>query len=294
MAGDRRVRFFVTIKLGDSEGEIVGSVPSNHVRQSFILSCRKNRIMKAIVDLDEMLSGRFQNTFGVCRETRSSCPEASRSGSAPRFLQPFCLPYPTIGELSRLLAGVPVETGAPDVPSANHRGRSEPIAVIGVGCRLPGTSNPEAFWGVPLRRHRASEVPANRWDLSVCYDRDPHAPGRYLHAVRGIPERDRPLRRVALQYCPTRGPQDLYELSFERDQDFGEVYEKEKPQQITDSSAIEKIIDEIIAANPKQVEQYRAGKKTVVGFFVGQVMKASKGQANPQMVNELLAKKLES
>jgi aspartyl-tRNA(Asn)/glutamyl-tRNA(Gln) amidotransferase subunit B len=87
---------------------------------------------------------------------------------------------------------------------------------------------------------------------------------------------------------------DLYELSFELGKDFGEVYEREKPQQITDSSAIEKIINEIIAANPKQVEQYRAGKKAVTGFFVGQVMKASKGQANPQMVNELLAKKLES
>jgi aspartyl-tRNA(Asn)/glutamyl-tRNA(Gln) amidotransferase subunit B len=87
---------------------------------------------------------------------------------------------------------------------------------------------------------------------------------------------------------------DLYELSFELGKDFGEVYEREKPQQITDSSAIDKIIDEIFAANPKQVEQYRAGKKTMVGFLVGQVMKASKGQANPQMVNELLAKKLES
>jgi aspartyl-tRNA(Asn)/glutamyl-tRNA(Gln) amidotransferase subunit B len=86
---------------------------------------------------------------------------------------------------------------------------------------------------------------------------------------------------------------DLYDLSFQRGQDFGEVYEKEKPQQITDSSAIEKIIDEIVAANPKQVEQYRAGKKTVIGFFVGQAMKASKGQANPQMVNELLTRKLE-
>jgi len=86
---------------------------------------------------------------------------------------------------------------------------------------------------------------------------------------------------------------DLYDLCFERNQDFGEVYEKEKPQQITDSSLIEKIIDEIIAANPRQVDQYRAGKKTVVGFFVGQVMKASKGQANPQMVNDLLARKLE-
>jgi aspartyl-tRNA(Asn)/glutamyl-tRNA(Gln) amidotransferase subunit B len=86
---------------------------------------------------------------------------------------------------------------------------------------------------------------------------------------------------------------DLYDLCFERNQDFAAVYEKEKPQQITDSSAIEKIIDEIMAANPKQVEQYRAGKKTVIGFFVGQVMKASKGQANPQMVNELLEKKME-
>jgi aspartyl-tRNA(Asn)/glutamyl-tRNA(Gln) amidotransferase subunit B len=50
----------------------------------------------------------------------------------------------------------------------------------------------------------------------------------------------------------------------------------------------------VLAANPRQLEQYRAGKKTVMGFFVGQVMKASKGQANPALVNELLTKKLES
>ncbi len=86
---------------------------------------------------------------------------------------------------------------------------------------------------------------------------------------------------------------DLYDKAFEQGVDFPEIYEQEKPQQITDTSAIEKMIDEVIAANPKQVEQYRAGKKTVAGFFVGQVMKASKGQANPTLVNELLAKKLE-
>jgi aspartyl-tRNA(Asn)/glutamyl-tRNA(Gln) amidotransferase subunit B len=85
---------------------------------------------------------------------------------------------------------------------------------------------------------------------------------------------------------------DLYDLAFERGEDFPAIYEKEKPQQITDTAAIEKIIDEVIAANPKQLEQYRAGKTTVMGFFVGQVMKASKGQANPAMVNELLKKKL--
>jgi len=85
---------------------------------------------------------------------------------------------------------------------------------------------------------------------------------------------------------------DLYDLAFGRGQDFPAVYETEKPEQITDTSAIEKMIDEVIAANPKQVEQYRAGKTTVKGFFVGQVMKASKGQANPQAVNQLLDKKL--
>jgi aspartyl-tRNA(Asn)/glutamyl-tRNA(Gln) amidotransferase subunit B len=86
---------------------------------------------------------------------------------------------------------------------------------------------------------------------------------------------------------------DLYDLSFERGKDFPVVYDEEgRPQQSTDTSALEKMIDDVLAANPKQVEQYRAGKKTMLGFFVGQVMKASKGQASPQIVNELLTKKL--
>jgi aspartyl-tRNA(Asn)/glutamyl-tRNA(Gln) amidotransferase subunit B len=86
---------------------------------------------------------------------------------------------------------------------------------------------------------------------------------------------------------------DLYDLCFERSKDFPAVYEEEgRPAQSRDTSAIEKILGEVIAANPKQVEQYRAGKKTVSQFFVGQVMRLSKGQANPQLVNELVAKKL--
>ena len=86
---------------------------------------------------------------------------------------------------------------------------------------------------------------------------------------------------------------DLYDLCFERSKDFPAVYEEEgRPQQSTDTAELEEMIDEVLAANPKQLEQYRAGKKTLLGFFVGQVMKASKGQASPQIVNELLAKKL--
>jgi aspartyl-tRNA(Asn)/glutamyl-tRNA(Gln) amidotransferase subunit B len=85
---------------------------------------------------------------------------------------------------------------------------------------------------------------------------------------------------------------DLYDRSFELCEDFPAVYEREKPQQISDTSAIEKMIEDVIASSPKQLEQYRAGKTTMKGYFVGQVMKASKGQANPAVVNELLDKKL--
>jgi aspartyl-tRNA(Asn)/glutamyl-tRNA(Gln) amidotransferase subunit B len=61
---------------------------------------------------------------------------------------------------------------------------------------------------------------------------------------------------------------------------------------VTDTGAIEKAIDEVIAKNPAQLDQYRAGKTKVFGFFVGQVMKATSGKANPELVNELLKKKL--
>jgi aspartyl-tRNA(Asn)/glutamyl-tRNA(Gln) amidotransferase subunit B len=71
------------------------------------------------------------------------------------------------------------------------------------------------------------------------------------------------------------------------------VIEEQGLKQVTDTGAIEVLIDEIIAANLGQVEEYRSGKEKVFGFFVGQVMKASKGKANPAAVNELLKKKLQ-
>ena len=70
------------------------------------------------------------------------------------------------------------------------------------------------------------------------------------------------------------------------------IVEREGLGQISDESALVKIIDEVIVANPKQLEQYRSGKTTVMGFFVGQVMKASRGQADPAAVNRLLKEKL--
>ena len=70
------------------------------------------------------------------------------------------------------------------------------------------------------------------------------------------------------------------------------IAEREGLKQISDTGAMEKIVDEVLAANPKQVAQYKSGKTAVVGFLVGQVMKASRGQANPATVNQVLKTKL--
>src|SRR5258707_5857779 len=72
----------------------------------------------------------------------------------------------------------------------------------------------------------------------------------------------------------------------------GDIMQREGLAQISDEGALAKMIDEAIAANPKQVEQYRGGKTTVLAFFVGQVMKASRGQADAGAVNRLLKEKL--
>lgn len=71
-----------------------------------------------------------------------------------------------------------------------------------------------------------------------------------------------------------------------------EIIEQQGLRQVTDLTAIEKLIDEIMAANPSQLAEYRSGKDKLFGFFVGQVMKVSGGKANPQQLNELLKKKL--
>jgi aspartyl-tRNA(Asn)/glutamyl-tRNA(Gln) amidotransferase subunit B len=84
---------------------------------------------------------------------------------------------------------------------------------------------------------------------------------------------------------------EVFEAMWAGEGDADAVIEARGLKQITDASAIESIIDEIIAANPAQLEQYRSGKDKLFGFFVGQAMKATQGKANPQQLNELLKRK---
>ena len=84
----------------------------------------------------------------------------------------------------------------------------------------------------------------------------------------------------------------VFEAMWKGDGDADSIIESKGLKQITDTGAIEAIVDEIIAANPEQVEQFKAGKEKVLGFFVGQCMKASKGKANPGQLNQLIRDKL--
>jgi aspartyl-tRNA(Asn)/glutamyl-tRNA(Gln) amidotransferase subunit B len=85
---------------------------------------------------------------------------------------------------------------------------------------------------------------------------------------------------------------DVFEAMWAGEGSADEVIDKQGLKQITDTGAIETIVDEVIAANSAQVQQFRDGNEKVLGFFVGQIMKASQGKANPQQVNEILRKKL--
>lgn len=85
---------------------------------------------------------------------------------------------------------------------------------------------------------------------------------------------------------------DVFDIMFETGGKPAKIVEEKGLKQVTDTSAIEPIVDQILADNAEKVEQYRAGKDKLFGFFVGQVMKATQGKANPQMVNDLIKAKL--
>jgi len=87
---------------------------------------------------------------------------------------------------------------------------------------------------------------------------------------------------------------DLFQEMFLNGGDPEELVKAKGLTQISDTTALETLVDGVIAANPKEAEAYRGGKTKLVAFFVGQVMRRTKGQANPAVVNELLAKKLSS
>jgi aspartyl-tRNA(Asn)/glutamyl-tRNA(Gln) amidotransferase subunit B len=85
---------------------------------------------------------------------------------------------------------------------------------------------------------------------------------------------------------------DVFGAMFETGRSAADIVAERGLRQVSDSGAIEAIVEQVLVANPDKVEEYRAGKDKLFGFFVGQVMKASQGKANPQVVNEVLRARL--
>jgi aspartyl-tRNA(Asn)/glutamyl-tRNA(Gln) amidotransferase subunit B len=100
------------------------------------------------------------------------------------------------------------------------------------------------------------------------------------------------IRRISDGTISGKIAKHIFEAMWRGEGDADRIIAEKGLRQITDPSAIERIVDEVIAANPGQVAQYRAGAEKLLGFFVGQVMRATQGKANPGQVNELLVKKL--
>ncbi|MDG1462690.1 MAG: Asp-tRNA(Asn)/Glu-tRNA(Gln) amidotransferase GatCAB subunit B, partial [Gammaproteobacteria bacterium] len=102
------------------------------------------------------------------------------------------------------------------------------------------------------------------------------------------------IRRVMDSTISGKIAKGVFEAMWNGEGNADTVIDSKGLKQITDSGAIEVAVDQVIADNPAQVAEFRAGKDKVLGFFVGQVMKATQGKANPGQVNQLLRDKLSS
>jgi aspartyl-tRNA(Asn)/glutamyl-tRNA(Gln) amidotransferase subunit B len=100
------------------------------------------------------------------------------------------------------------------------------------------------------------------------------------------------LKRISDGTISNAGAKEVFRAMWSEGGDADAIIENKGLKQVSDTGAIEKIVDQIIAANPAQVAEYRSGKEKVFGFFVGLAMKASKGKANPAQLNEVLKRKL--
>ncbi len=102
------------------------------------------------------------------------------------------------------------------------------------------------------------------------------------------------IKRIKDNTISSKIAKTVFEAMLAGEGDADSIIESKGLKQVTDSGAIEKMVDEVIANNPDQVQQFKEGKEQVIGFFVGQIMKASQGKANPAQVNQLLKEKLSS
>ena len=183
-----------------------------------------------------------------------------------------------------------LERGLPELPDAKRARFMNEFALSAYDADVLVAERESADYFEAVAKNRDGKVAAN-WVINELFGRlnkegrdIEHSPvsARQLGAILDLIGSDVISGKIA---------KDLFEIVWSEGGDPAEIVDKRGLKQVTDTGAIEKAIDDIIAANPDKVEQVKA-KPTMLGWFVGQVMKASGGKANPAAVNEILKRKL--
>ena len=187
-----------------------------------------------------------------------------------------------------------VKAGLPELPSAKKARFSEQYGLSAYDAGVLTSSKAmSGYFEAAVAAGAEGKATAN-WlmgEVSATLNRDekdiadcPIAPA----SLAGL------LKRIADNTISNKIAKEVFAAMWAGEGEADAVIEAKGLKQVTDTGAIEKIIDEVLAANAAMVEEYRSGKEKVFGALVGQAMKASKGKANPAQVNELLKKKLSS
>jgi len=188
-----------------------------------------------------------------------------------------------------------VRAGLPELPDAKKERFIRDFGLSAYDASvLTSTREFASYYEDVVRALGGNPKLAANWvmgDLSAALNKDGNeisASSLTAKALAGL------LARIEDKTLSGKLAKDVFEAMWADEGDADQIIEKRGLKQITDTSAIESMIDEVIASNTQQLEQYRAGKDKLFGFFVGQVMKASKGKANPAQVNDILKRKLSS
>jgi aspartyl-tRNA(Asn)/glutamyl-tRNA(Gln) amidotransferase subunit B len=186
-----------------------------------------------------------------------------------------------------------VRASLPELPDAKRERFESEYALPEYDAGVLTAERPLAeYFETVVKATKATPKIAANWimgELSGALNRDGLEIGAARVSARTLAAL---LDKIAAGTISGKIAKEVFEAAWNGEGTIDEIIDKRGLVQISDAGAIDELVAEVIAANPAQAEQFRAGKQQVLGFLVGQVMKASRGKANPQQVNEALRKQL--
>jgi aspartyl-tRNA(Asn)/glutamyl-tRNA(Gln) amidotransferase subunit B len=186
-----------------------------------------------------------------------------------------------------------VRVSLPELPDAKRERFMRDYALPAYDAQVLTVERPLAdYFEVVTKATKAAPKIAANWimgELTAALNRDGLAVGATRVSAAMLATL---LDKLAAGTISGKIAKEVFEAVWQSEGTVDEIIDKRGLTQISDSASIDKLVAEVVAANPAQVEQFRAGKEQVLGFLVGQVMKASRGKANPQQVNDALRRAL--